>query len=54
MKTYGEADVQSHVFVTSAVVEDEWSGSRPCRFTSIEKAPRLFTYMFKIINTAKD
>jgi hypothetical protein len=38
MKMYGEVDVLSHVFLTSALVEGEWSASRPGRFTSDERA----------------
>jgi hypothetical protein len=38
MKTYGGLDVQIHVFLTSALVGDEWSGSRPGRFISGERA----------------
>jgi hypothetical protein len=33
MKTYGGEDVYIHVFFTSALVEGEWSASRPSRFT---------------------
>jgi hypothetical protein len=33
MKTYGEVDVQIHVYLTSALVRGEWSASRPGRFT---------------------
>jgi hypothetical protein len=33
MKTYGEVDVYVHAFLTSALFEDEWSASRPGRFT---------------------
>jgi hypothetical protein len=33
MKAYGRVDVQIHIFLTSALVEGEWSASRPCRFT---------------------
>jgi hypothetical protein len=32
-------DVQTHVFLTSALVGGEWSASRPGRFTPGEKAP---------------
>jgi hypothetical protein len=32
MKTYGREDVQSHVFLTSALVGGEWSASRPGHF----------------------
>jgi hypothetical protein len=33
MKAYGEVDVQSHIFLTSALAGDERSASRPGRFT---------------------
>jgi hypothetical protein len=33
MNTYGEVDVEIHAFLTSALVGDEWSASRPSRFT---------------------
>jgi hypothetical protein len=33
MKTRGGVDVQTHVFLTSALVAYEWSASRPGRFT---------------------
>jgi hypothetical protein len=33
MKTYGGADVWTHVFLTLALYGDEWSLSRPGRFT---------------------
>jgi hypothetical protein len=39
MKVSGGVDVQIHVFLTSALVGDEWSVSRPTRFTSEERAP---------------
>jgi hypothetical protein len=39
MNTYGGMDVYIHVFLTSALVEGEWSASRPCRFTPGERAP---------------
>jgi hypothetical protein len=39
MKTYGEMDAQTHVSLTLASVEGEWSASRPCRFTPGEKVP---------------
>jgi hypothetical protein len=32
-------DVQSHIFLTSALIGGEWSASRPCRFTPGERAP---------------
>jgi hypothetical protein len=36
----GVVDVQIHVFLTSALVEGEWSASRPGRFATGERAPR--------------
>jgi hypothetical protein len=33
MKAYGGVDVQIHIFLTSALAGDEWSASRPGRFT---------------------
>jgi hypothetical protein len=39
MKAYGEVDVLSHIFFTSAVVGGEWSTSRPGRLTPAERAP---------------
>jgi hypothetical protein len=39
MKAYREADVQKQIFLTSALLEDEWSDSRPGRFTPGERAP---------------
>jgi hypothetical protein len=39
MKAYGAVDVQSHIFLTSALVGGEWSVSRPGRFTSGERVP---------------
>jgi hypothetical protein len=41
MKTYGGVDVQTHVFLTSALAEGEWSASRPGRFTPGERAPSI-------------
>jgi hypothetical protein len=32
-------DVYIHIFLTSALVGDEWSASRPCRFTPRKRAP---------------
>jgi hypothetical protein len=32
-------DVQIHTFFTSALIGGQWSASRPCRFTSGERAP---------------
>jgi hypothetical protein len=34
MKAYGGVDVQTHAFLTSALVGDEWSATRPGHFTS--------------------
>jgi hypothetical protein len=39
MKAYGGVDVKTHVFLTAALVGDEWSALRPCRFTPGERAP---------------
>jgi hypothetical protein len=39
MKAYVGLDVQTHVFLTSALVGGEWSVSRPGSFTPREKAP---------------
>jgi hypothetical protein len=39
MKTYGGVDVQTDVFLTSALVRGEWSASRPGRFTTGGGAP---------------
>jgi hypothetical protein len=41
MKTYGGVDVQSNVFLTSALVGGEWSASRPARFTPEERVKTL-------------
>jgi hypothetical protein len=38
MKTYGEVNVQIHIFLTSALAGGEWSASRSGRFTSGERA----------------
>jgi hypothetical protein len=38
MKTYGGADVQIRVFLTSTLVGGEWTASRPGRFTPEERA----------------
>jgi hypothetical protein len=38
MKMYGGVDVYIHAFLTLALVGDEWSASRPSRFTSEETA----------------
>jgi hypothetical protein len=37
MKMYGGVDPQAHVFLTSALVGDEWSASRTGRFTPGER-----------------
>jgi hypothetical protein len=39
MKAHGGVDVEIHIFLTSAVAGDEWSASRPGRFTPGERAP---------------
>jgi hypothetical protein len=39
MNAHGGVDVETHVFLTSALVGGEWSASRPCRFTPEETAP---------------
>jgi hypothetical protein len=39
MMAYGGVDVQTHVFLTSALVGGEWSASCPGRFTFRERAP---------------
>jgi hypothetical protein len=39
MKLHGGVDVQTHVFLTSALVAGKWSASRPSRFTPGERAP---------------
>jgi hypothetical protein len=38
MKAYGGVDVYIHIFFTSVLGGDEWSASRPCRFTPSERA----------------
>jgi hypothetical protein len=38
MKTYGGVVVQTHVFLTSALVGGEWSTSCPNHFTTEERA----------------
>jgi hypothetical protein len=42
MNAYGGVDVQIQVFLTSALVDDGWSPSRPGRFTRGERAPRIY------------
>jgi hypothetical protein len=39
MKTYGEVDVQIHIFLISALTGGEWSASCSGRFTPGERAP---------------
>jgi hypothetical protein len=39
MKTYGGADVQIHVFLTSVLVGGEWLASRPGRFNPRKEPP---------------
>jgi hypothetical protein len=39
MKTYGGVDVLISVFLTSALVGNEWSATRPCRFTPGGRVP---------------
>jgi hypothetical protein len=41
MKKYGGVDVKSYVFLSSALVGDEWSASWACRITLFEIAPSL-------------
>jgi hypothetical protein len=35
MKAYGGVDVYIRIFLTSAIAGDEWSASRPGRFTPV-------------------
>jgi hypothetical protein len=39
MKTYVKVEVKLHVFLTLTLVGDEWSTSRPGRFTPGEGTP---------------
>jgi hypothetical protein len=39
MKAYGGVNVQTHVFLTSALIGSERSASRPGHFTHGERAP---------------
>jgi hypothetical protein len=38
MKTYGGVDILNHIFLTSPLVEYEWSASHLCGFTPGERA----------------
>jgi hypothetical protein len=38
LKVYGGVEVQSHIFLISALAAGEWSASLPCRFTPGERA----------------
>jgi hypothetical protein len=40
MKVYGRVYLEIHVFLSSALVEGQWSASRPGRFTHRRKSPR--------------
>jgi hypothetical protein len=42
MKACGGVDVYIHIFLTSALVGGEWSGSRPGRFTPWKRAPGTY------------
>jgi hypothetical protein len=39
MKAYGGVDLQTHIFLTSALVGGEWSASRPGYLTPGERDP---------------
>jgi hypothetical protein len=39
MRAYGEVDVYIHTCFTSTLVGSEFSASRPCHFTPVERAP---------------
>jgi hypothetical protein len=41
MKAYGGVDVCTHVYLSSALVEVEWSASRPDRLNPGERAPGI-------------
>jgi hypothetical protein len=43
MKAYGVVDVQTQVFLTSALVGGEWSVSRPGRFNPRERVPNTYS-----------
>jgi len=38
-KTYGKGEVKLHAFFASEINGDEWSASRPGRFTPRERVP---------------
>jgi hypothetical protein len=42
MKTYGLEDVQTHVFLTLALVGGEWMASRSGHFTPGERVPGTY------------
>jgi hypothetical protein len=42
MTIYGEVDIQTNNFLTSAVVCDEWSASSPGRVTPGGRAPGIY------------
>jgi hypothetical protein len=39
MKTYGGVDIQTHDFLSSALVGGAWEASRSCRFTPKGNSP---------------
>jgi hypothetical protein len=39
MKAYGGVDLLIHIFLTSALVGGEWSSTRLCSYTPIERVP---------------
>jgi hypothetical protein len=39
MKAYGGMNALIHIFLTSALAGGEWSASRSCHFTPVERAP---------------
>jgi hypothetical protein len=39
MNEYRGVDVETHVFLTSALVGGKWLASRPCRFNPGERGP---------------
>jgi hypothetical protein len=44
----GEIDVKIHVFFTSAVIENEWSASRPCSLPPEKKSPEFLHICSKL------